>query len=86
MKTIYKYRLETTGLQIVLMPAGAEILSAQLQDRAISFWAIVDSQAPLRQRCFEVLETGNSIPEGKRTYISTVQAGLWIWHIFERLE
>jgi hypothetical protein len=86
-RTIWKYPLALTDTQNVMMPEGAEILTAQIQDRTgLCLWALVNSDAPKQRREIEVLGTGNHVPEAKRRYISTVQmvGGTLVWHIFER--
>lgn len=86
-KTIWKYPLEFTDTQNVMMPEGAEILTAQLQNGGgLCVWALVNPGAPQQRREIEVLGTGNPAPEAKRRYIATVQmqGGKLVWHIFER--
>jgi hypothetical protein len=85
-RTIWKYPLEITDTQNVMMPEGAEILSAQMQGDALCLWALVNPEAPKQRREIEVLGTGNPAPDAKRRYISTTQmhGGALVWHIFER--
>jgi hypothetical protein len=85
-QTIWKYPLEITDIQTLMMPEGAEILSAQMQGDVLCLWALVNQDAPKQRREIEVLGTGNPAPEAKRRYISTVQmrGGTLVWHIFER--
>ncbi|MEO5991405.1 MAG: hypothetical protein ABIP68_07180 [Ferruginibacter sp.] len=80
---IFKYQIKTIGSQIIQMPKGAIILSCQQQNSFISMWAIVDENGELEDRHFEVIGTGNEITLKPREYISTVQMGLYVWHIFE---
>ena len=86
-RTIWKYPLEITDRQNVLMPEGAEILSAQMQRDTLCLWALVNPDAPEQRREIEVLGTGNHATESKRRYIATVQmcGGSLVWHIFERV-
>ncbi len=85
-RTIWKYHLEITDTQNVMMPEGAEILSAQMQGDSLCLWALVNPDAPKQRREIEVLGTGNPAPDAKRRYISTTQmhGGALVWHIFER--
>lgn len=87
MKTIYKYELEVTDFQFILMPIGAEILTVKNQDEKVMLWAIVDTDQLSETRNFEILGTGNKIPTSigtSREYISTIQMGNGlVWHVFE---
>ena len=82
---IWKFPLEITDRPIALMPDGAQILTAQMQEQTLCVWALVDPSAPRRIREFEILGTGNRVPEAKRRYISTVQMmdKPLVWHVFE---
>lgn len=89
---IWKYELEIESRQVVMMPAGAEILSVQQQDDKLQMWAIVEPEAAKERRRFEVVGTGNTMPdlssEGlARLHLATVQtcSGLLVWHVFELL-
>jgi len=85
-RTIWKYPLEATDTQNVMMPEGAEILSAQMQGNMLCLWALVNPAAPNQRREIEVIGTGHPMPDAKRRYISTAQmhGGALVWHIFER--
>lgn len=79
--------LEITDEQNLMMPEGAEILTAQIAGGAsLCLWALVNPDAPKQRRVIEILGTGNPAPDVERRYISTVQmaGGALIWHIFER--
>jgi hypothetical protein len=43
--TIWKFELEVTDLQEVVMPSGAEILSVGNQDGKLCLWAMVSPTA-----------------------------------------
>jgi len=89
-KTIWKFQLSITNTQNVLMPEGAQILTAQIQNGCdLCLWALVDSTAPKQRREIEIIGTGNFVTDESRRYISTVQGkGLenqsLVWHVFER--
>lgn len=87
MHTIWKFPLAITDRQNVMMPAGAEILSAQMQDDRLCLWALVNPEAPKQPREIEVLGTGQPITKADRRYISTTQmlGGRLVWHVFEVL-
>lgn len=84
--TIYKYPIEITDSQAVLIPVDAKLLTVQIQNEKLCLWAMFDEKKHISKlRTIEVFGTGNLIPPGNRVYISTVQDGVFVWHIFERL-
>lgn len=50
MKTIYKYPLQVTDIQKILMPVYAQILSVQAQNNQLVLWAVVETEAPTTHR------------------------------------
>lgn len=93
--TIWKYPLKITDKQILQMPEGAKLLSAQMQGNTLCLWALVNPGAPTQPREIEVFGTGNPMlvqlgdcafgAQVERHYISTAIAGALVWHIFERV-
>lgn len=87
-KSIWKFQLETTDIQIIEMPADVEILTIQIQNGVPCIWALVSPDAPKRKVAFEIYGTGNPVPENaKRKYIGTYQLekGALVFHCFEVL-
>lgn len=85
MRTIYKYPLAITDSQAVLMPVGAEIISAQVQGADLCIWAAVDPTAKKHARVIHIYGTGHPIPDpDKLHFIGTVQqmGGALVWHVF----
>lgn len=90
MKTIHKYRLEVDSVQHIPMPAGAEILSLQVQDGTPCLWAMAEDTETLAMRHFETFGTGRELCDGTeaaRKYVGTYQlhGGGWVLHVFERI-
>lgn len=90
-RVIYKFPLGVTDEQDIEMPAGAKILSAQLQHDRICIWALCEKHEEVKQtRSIRVFGTGNSISLDDRMfkleYISTVQMGPFVWHVFEKID
>lgn len=88
MKTIHKYTLAdnpTSQTQLVEMPEGAEILTAQIQFGEICLWAKVDTERSNTGRLIAIRATDQMIKSASiiETYIATVQHGAFVWHIFE---
>jgi hypothetical protein len=82
--TIWKYILGPD--ETIQMPKGAVILTAQEQYGEVAVWACVDpTETELTPRRFVTPGTGHDIAEGSLQYISTVQLGSLVFHIFEVL-
>lgn len=87
MKTVFKYPIVEPPGSAIPMPAGARILTAQIQHGVLCLWAEVDTnEKRVEGRNIEIFGTGHEMPAGNRTYIGTVQMmeGTLIWHIYER--
>lgn len=85
-KTIHKYPLIIFGSQRVMMPAGAKILTVQLQDGVPCLWALVDTDFKSKERAILMRGTGYDVSDvGK--YIDTFQMpvndGVRVVHVFE---
>lgn len=89
-KTIWKFPLESMGIEGIPMPIGAEILTIQTQSGKPCMWALVDPDAKVEPRYLEVFGTGHPIHYDMgidRKFIGTYQImeGTLIFHVFERL-
>lgn len=87
-KTIYKYPLSITDEQELTLPAGSEILSAQIQHEKPCLWVLIDSDESKKDSVIiETFGTGNPIPEGQRRFIATYQlhGGGLVFHVFQRI-
>lgn len=83
MRTIWKFPLAVTDFQNVRMPKGAEILSVADQHGVVCVWALVDSEAELRDRMFYILGTGNPVSERLPwQFVGSVQQNIFVWHVF----
>jgi hypothetical protein len=87
-KTIFRFKVPIIDKPTVYMPTGARVLPAPPGERNgtdIEIWAQVDTDAPLEQRQFIVVGTGNPLPEGCTSFIGTVvtHGGQFVWHLFE---
>lgn len=86
MKTIYKYTLEIKDKQILSIPKIGEYLDFQNQDGKIVFWMEVETDELLMSdEVFFIVGTGNPIPEEATHYQSSVQVGIFVWHIYQSL-
>ncbi len=84
MLKIFKYTLKMKDIETIAMQKDAMILDCQQQNQGfLTIWAIVNPDAELENRTFEIIGTGNVVSEQPREFIATVQTGLYVWHIFE---
>lgn len=84
MKTVYKYPLLLEDRQLLSLPFGAKPLTVQLQNDALCLWALVDTDTDAESvpYYFAVCGTGHPVPAGDWDYLTTVQQGPFVWHIF----
>jgi hypothetical protein len=84
MTTIYKWTL-TPGSTGLHMPAGAKVLTVQMQGDQPQLWALVDPEQPKEWRTFEIHGTGHPMPTNPGEYVATFQmhGGALVWHVFE---
>lgn len=90
MKTIWKFPLPTlplSDLVVIDMPAGADVLTLQLQGRTPTLWAVVDDGAEFVNRRFVIVGTGHEVPgevgDTVNDYIGTWQFEGFVWHLFD---
>ena len=83
---VWKYSLVVTDTQVIEMPLGAEILTVQLQGKALCLWArVITSRAP-EKRTIAIYGTGHEMFAGvDHAYIGTFQVdeGALVFHVFE---
>lgn len=87
-KTIWKYPLRIEPEQVRSMSASAKILTAQMQNGQLCLWAEVDTdESFVDDFIIQIFGTGHELkcPYGQLKYLATVQHGLLVWHIYERI-
>ncbi len=88
MRTIYKWPLHYTDVQVLPVPEGTEFLHIAEQNGILMIWGWCDSDNPLEDRTLAVIGTGNPGPTSDEArYIGTalMHTGL-VWHVFEPIE
>ncbi len=86
---VWKYTLQIEDSQEISMPAGAQILTVQMQYGQLALWALVMPEAEPVSRTILMRGTGHGVDIALRLkYISTIQdlAGAIVWHFFEKIE
>lgn len=92
MNTVYKYPVPITDGFYLELPAGAKVLSFQVQGGGSSpyIWVLVDTERPKVRRYFRVAGTGHPIENAPADlrFIGTIQlsGGALIFHLFEILQ
>ncbi len=83
--TIWKFELSTDGL--IEMPAGARLLSVQVQHGSPQIWAEVDPMGARIKRKLIVVGTGwpDSVPS-LAVFLGTFQTGPMVFHVYDEGE
>lgn len=89
MKEIWKHYFEETDTTILNLVPGAKILSIQIQNNRLCLWEQHDAQTKqrsnLEKRTIRVIGTGQPHDSSNLEYITSVQHGIYVWHIFEKI-
>lgn len=85
--TIWKYSFDVADEFTIRMPAGALVLSVQVQNGQPCMWAQVHEGMALRTYHFRAFGTGHPIPDEPLQFMGTIQThgGMLVFHVFERL-
>ena len=85
--TIFKYSLDPTG-SFIYLPAGAKILTVQVQNNQPCIWAEVDPTNYTVKRDISIIGTGHTLPKKEVTYIGTFQlfGGDLVFHVYIDIE
>lgn len=74
----------------LMVPIGAEVLSAHAQGDDLQVWALIDTDAQRETREFVLVGTGypTHLPRDRMRFINTVQLhnGRMVLHVFEVLK
>lgn len=85
-RAVWKYALEVLDVNVIDMPQGTEVLTAGLQDGALTMWALVDPDARLVPHKFAIAGTGHTRDDlDDADYIGTVLLlqDTLVFHIFD---
>jgi hypothetical protein len=82
---IWKWQIEVTDRQTVMMPKGAKLLDVQMQGGDCCVWALCDQNAKKEPRSLAIYGTGHTIPNEAGEYVATVQMldGARVFHVFD---
>ncbi len=90
---VYRYKLDVTDTQDVLMPTGATLLHAEaLGNRQIEMWAAVDPDAAPARRRIGIVGTGHdsTFSPSRHAHVGTVINPAndliptrLVWHVFD---
>jgi hypothetical protein len=82
-RVIWKFRLPSPDIPVLMLPVDAEILDVQMQHGEPVMWVLADPDAPREPRAFRWLLTGESTGLPAVRYVATVQFGAFVLHLFE---
>ena len=86
MRSVWKFPLRVTEVQVVTMPRAAKILSVAMQHGVPTLWAWVDPHAPTEERLIGLVGTGHLAPyPDEADYLGTVFDGPLVWHVFAQV-
>lgn len=83
---IHKFTLPVTDEFEISMPAGARLLSLQVQHEVPCVWAMVDTDAAAAKRRFSLRGTGHACEFGHLVpFVGTFQlrGGTFVAHLFD---
>lgn len=90
MKAIWKFTIDKIEKEVVIsMPTGAKILAVQVQEGVPCIWAVVEPDAPKKERVFEIKGTGHLFSTySDLDYVGTfqLQDGTFVGHLFDKGE
>jgi hypothetical protein len=84
MEKIYKYPLEITDHQLVVLPIGARVLSVKNQDGVPTIWAMHSQDTDIVNVEVMLVGTGNEFELQDWRFIDTVVCDTFVWHVFMR--
>jgi len=86
---IHKYPL-TTEENTVPLTNCDKVLCVQMQRGTLTLWAQINEDPALnvtkRARTFVIFPTGDTTKKGSFEYVGTVQDGIFVWHVYERVD
>lgn len=83
---VWKWTLAAIDRQTIEMPAGAKLLTVQMQGDMPQLWALCDNATIAKQkRHIAIYGTGNPMSDEPGDYIATFQmhSGSLVFHAFE---
>ena len=87
MLKIFKYEIEITEEQVIMLPEGAVILHFGLQKDVPYIWVRVEEHVEKVKRHFKVVGPGHVFEDYALEYVGTVvnHKGYFVWHLYENL-
>jgi hypothetical protein len=85
MKTIFKYRIQVTGTQIIKMPIEWRPLHVGIDPKGdFCLWALVDTDNLEIDQEIYVHGTGHNVGTDEE-YIGSDVQGHFVWHVFRQI-
>ena len=85
MRTIWKYQFDSKTLEMnKMIPVGSFLLDVQVQNDSICAWFLVDTYNDRVNLKLKAYITGEELPDDSGVYVSTVQLGEFVLHVFDQ--
>jgi len=82
-KTVWKFPIEITDVQILQMPHGAEIIHAGLDPQGgPCVWARVNPNNSPAETSLHISGTGHPVPDGDNRHVGSLNQGPCVWHLW----
>lgn len=84
MKNIYKYPIEITDAQTILMPEDSKVIHVGFDPNDTPcIWTEVDTSMPLYNRLFFVVGTSHPVPDATNArHLGSFVADPFVWHVY----
>lgn len=85
MRTVYRYVIPVNDLPHHIELTGPIVHVATRIEDHVEFWAVVDNEAEPTMHQFQVIGTGNPMPEGTVSVVGSAitPSGRAVWHLVE---
>ena len=84
MKKVFKYRIDITDFQTVMIPEGAQFLHLGLQSDYVCIWALIDPDKRSIPYKIQCVGTGHIVEPEYTVYLGTILMydGNLVFHFF----
>ena len=85
MRKIWKYQFDSRTLEMnKMIPVGSLLLDVQVQNDSICAWFLVETDNGPGSIKLKAYVTGEELPDDCGVYVSTVQLGEFVLHVFDQ--
>ncbi len=85
MRTIWKYQFDSRTLEMnKMIPVRSLLLDVQVQNDFMCAWFLVETDNELASIKLKAYMTGEELPDDSGVYVSTMQLGGFVLHVFDQ--